>query len=231
MRLTRPLLKLLLVLVVFGSISLSPVATAEAADCLNVGQNLTDECKEQAEDSEETWGFEQDSASSDEVEAVPFGNQDSGFLTLLKLIGSLALIIALIYGLLRFLSKRTKTFRQSQLLENIGGVPLGPNRSVQLIKVGNRVLVVGVGESIQLLTEIDSEEEQEQLFKLQSEQEQHIQVPAQKAMDWMKSKMSRSETHSLMGQSESNKHSSFQELFSKKLQEASQSQQDLEKVL
>ena len=232
MRLTKHSVKLLLVLIAFGSISLSPVSTVEAADCQYVDQNRSDECKDQ-NSNEGGWRVSEDADSSDDAEgeAVPFGNQDSGFLTILKLIGSLALIIALIYGLLRFLSKRTKTFRQSQLLENIGGVPLGPNRSVQLIKVGNRVLVVGVGESIQLLKEIDSEDELEQLVKLQNEQDQQLQVPAQKAFDWMKSKLNRSHNQQSSIQGHSSTQTSFQDLFSEKLKEASNSQQELEKVL
>ncbi|MCY8524149.1 flagellar biosynthetic protein FliO, partial [Bacillus atrophaeus] len=45
-----------------------------------------------------------------------------------------------------------------------GGTSVGQNRSVQLIKVGKRVLVVGVGDTIQLLKEIDNEEEREAIL-------------------------------------------------------------------
>ena len=50
-------------------------------------------------------------------------------------------------------------------VENIGGTTVGQNRSVQLIKVGKRVLVVGVADSIQLLKEIDDEQECEAIVK------------------------------------------------------------------
>lgn len=42
---------------------------------------------------------------------------------------------------------------------------MGANKSVQLIKVGNRIFVVGVGENIQLLKEIDDSEEYSQIIK------------------------------------------------------------------
>ncbi|PPD50162.1 MAG: flagellar biosynthesis protein FliO, partial [Methylotenera sp.] len=37
------------------------------------------------------------------------------------------------------------------------GVPLGKDRSVQLVKLGEQVYVLGVGESIQLIDRIDAE--------------------------------------------------------------------------
>ena len=41
---------------------------------------------------------------------------------------------------------------------------VGANRSVQLIKVGDRLLVVGVGENIQLLKEIEEGQEYDQII-------------------------------------------------------------------
>ena len=55
-------------------------------------------------------------------------------------------------------------FKSTQLIENLGGTTLGANRSVQLIKVGNRLLLVGVGENIQLLKEIENEQPCEQII-------------------------------------------------------------------
>ena len=49
-------------------------------------------------------------------------------------------------------------------MENLGGNALGANRSVQVIKVGNRLLIVGVGENIQLLKEIEDGQEYEQII-------------------------------------------------------------------
>ena len=46
----------------------------------------------------------------------------------------------------------------------MGGTGLGGNRSIQLVKVGDRILIVGVGEDIQLLTEIKDEAERNQLL-------------------------------------------------------------------
>lgn len=66
-----------------------------------------------------------------------------------KMIGALLFVILLIYGLVRFVGKQNRLLKPFRYVENIGGTTVGQNRSVQLIKVGKRVLVVGVADSIQ----------------------------------------------------------------------------------
>ena len=74
------------------------------------------------------------------------------------------LLSALLYFVLKFVNKKGRLFKSTQLIENLGGTTLGANRSVQLIKIGNRLFIVGVGENIQLLKEIDDEQEYEQII-------------------------------------------------------------------
>lgn len=82
-----------------------------------------------------------------------------GFRDFLQMIVATLFVIGLLYMTLRFINKKSRSYKSSQLIENLGGTTLGTNRSVQLVKVGNRILVVGVGDSIRLLTEIDDENE------------------------------------------------------------------------
>jgi flagellar protein FliO/FliZ len=82
----------------------------------------------------------------------------------LRMIFAMIFVVALLYFVLRFISKKTKSYQKANFIENLGGTNLGSNRSIQLVKVGNRVLIVGVGEDIQLLTEIEDEAERKQLL-------------------------------------------------------------------
>ena len=52
-----------------------------------------------------------------------------------------------------------------QTVKTLGGATLGGNRSVQMVKVGNSILVVGVGENVQLLKEINNETEIEEILQ------------------------------------------------------------------
>lgn len=86
-------------------------------------------------------------------------NVNLGFTDFLQMIFATVFVIGLLYMTLKLINKKSRSYKSSQLIDNLGGTTLGSNRSVQLVKVGNRILVVGVGENIQLLTEIDDEDE------------------------------------------------------------------------
>ncbi|WP_158232597.1 MULTISPECIES: flagellar biosynthetic protein FliO [unclassified Sporosarcina] len=68
-------------------------------------------------------------------------------------------VIGLLVWLLRFMNKRNRSFDQNRLMTNLGGVPLGQHKSIQLVKMGSHYFVVGVGENVQLLREIDDPDE------------------------------------------------------------------------
>lgn len=82
----------------------------------------------------------------------------------IKMILATIFVVALLYFVLKFVNKKSSMFKSSQLIDNLGGVPLGSNRSVQIIKVGNRLFIVGVGENVQLLKEIDDVDEYRELL-------------------------------------------------------------------
>lgn len=86
---------------------------------------------------------------------------------LFRMFVALAFIIFLIYALAKFINKRTRAFHGTRSLESLGGLSVGQNRSIQLIKVGNRLLVVGVSDSIHLLKEITDEREIRQFIEEQ----------------------------------------------------------------
>jgi flagellar protein FliO/FliZ len=103
----------------------------------------------------------------------------------IKVIFVLALVIALIYLLLRFVHARTKSFADGRAIQSIGGVNVAANRSVQLVKVGERILVIGVGESVSLLKEIDDASEVEKLL-VENTREDVIDHSIVKFRDWFK---------------------------------------------
>ncbi|MFN2746238.1 MULTISPECIES: flagella biosynthesis regulatory protein FliZ [Bacillus] len=139
-----------------------PFAFAEESGDQTVDQLF----KKDAGELKEKDKTEQKSSDSkkEEAESNPPSPSVSIF-DFVKMIGALLFVIFLIYALVRFVNKRNRLLKPFQHVENIGGTSLGQNKSVQLVKVGNRVLVVGVGENIQLLKEIDDEKECEDILK------------------------------------------------------------------
>jgi flagellar protein FliO/FliZ len=80
-----------------------------------------------------------------------------------KIIGKLILytflILILIYALIKFLALRQKSLQPNQAIKLMGGTPLGNNKSLQLVKVGDQLLLIGVGDQVTLLKEFLNEEE------------------------------------------------------------------------
>ncbi|MFB4162678.1 flagellar biosynthetic protein FliO [Alteribacillus sp. JSM 102045] len=124
------------------------------------------EALQQDNEAEGTTNTEAEAANNEDRalnEDTQLVEDRSAFAILLQLVLALGAVIAIMYFLLKFINKRTQRFQSNQTMQNLGGVPLGQNKSVQLIKVGDRLLVVGVGDSIQLLKEIENEELEELL--------------------------------------------------------------------
>ncbi|OMP68614.1 flagellar biosynthetic protein FliO [Domibacillus epiphyticus] len=116
---------------------------------------------------------ETDAKAEAEMEQVGIG-----FLDVFRMIAALAFVVALLYFLLRFINKKSRSYQENQTVLHLGGTALGGNRSVQVIKVGERVLVLGVGEDVSLLKEIDDKKERDKLLTRYEEQTDMMMQPS-----------------------------------------------------
>lgn len=147
------------------------------------------------------------------------------FSDILRMIVATVFVVGLLYFLLKFMNKRSASYKSSQLVENLGGTSLGANKSVQIVKAGSRLFVVGVGEDINLLKEIDDPEEYQQILTDYNQRmDQNIQ-PGDVITKWIKKMKS--------GASETGRKHQFSTLFQTELDEMSKERQkafdDLEK--
>ncbi|MEK4030183.1 MULTISPECIES: flagellar biosynthetic protein FliO [Bacillaceae] len=138
----------------------------------------------------------------------------------LKMIGALIFVLALIYFLLRFINQKSRSYQQTKLIHHLGGTPLGGNRSVQMVKVGDRILILGVGENIELLKEIDDEEELARFIDHYDNQMDQLLQP-QDIMTKMIGKWKGKEP------SKSEKQDPFKQMFESKLSEMKQSRKQV----
>lgn len=114
-------------------------------DCSEPGENKTD-----------------DNITEDGTDSAKIGNQSLVF-DLIKMALALLLVLALIYFLLKFLNKRNNLSQQKSL-QNLGGISVGPSKSVQIIRVGKKLYLIGVGENVDMLKEITDESLIEELL-------------------------------------------------------------------
>lgn len=146
---------LMLLILSFGFIHVS-AETEYVGDCLENPEACEESLDEPVVDTDE----------NDETNLLgqETGNSSLVF-EIIKMFFALLLVLALIYIFLYFLKRRNKLGNRLKSLENIGGISVGQNKSIQIIRLGDAIYLVGVGEEINLLKEIKDEKLINQLVK------------------------------------------------------------------
>ncbi|WP_050181442.1 flagellar biosynthetic protein FliO [Domibacillus robiginosus] len=135
---------------------------------------------------------------------------------IVRVTAALAFVVALLYFLLRFVNKKSRSYQESHVVHHLGGTPLGGSRSIQVVRVGERVLVLGVGEDVSLLKEIDDPDERAHLINRYEEQADKLIQPGQ-----IVSKLKKR----LEGESEPKESASFKQEFEQKISELKKNRQ------
>ncbi len=107
-------------------------------------------------DSEPDNKQETEAAELPEVSVFPY---------ILKLIGSFLLIIALLFLVQKYVIQKKRTYHGGGPFYGIAGHPLGNNRSMQLVMIGDTLYILGVGENVNLIRTIPPGEEQKLLIE------------------------------------------------------------------
>lgn len=104
-------------------------------------------------------GTPSDHSSKDAPDFAYPGADTAGTLWMVvKVVFFLIVIIGIFLVIVKFLSQKNKSlFGRS--LRTLGGVPLGQNKSIQVVEIGRSLYIVGVGDNVQLIEKIDDEEE------------------------------------------------------------------------
>ncbi|WP_397537523.1 flagellar biosynthetic protein FliO [Rummeliibacillus pycnus] len=165
----RTLLKLMLCVSLFTVVTIQPIqqsivvyaeSNSSAYDCIK----NPDACKDDSPSPVE---------SKDQSTGVGLSAGDY-----IRMVLALIFVIALLYGVLKFVNRRNNKYQQNQLMQNLGGISLGQQKSVQLLKVGNSLYLVGVGDDVHILKEVKDNTEKEHLLSLYNDkQELSAQVP------------------------------------------------------
>ncbi|WLV25773.1 flagellar biosynthetic protein FliO [Aciduricibacillus chroicocephali] len=124
-------------------------------DCSQLGGKVPSEKGKPEKNSDET-GNQQ---AKKDVDSISPGT------SLVKMFLALIVILVLIYGTLKFLSSRTRSFQQNRTMQNLGGISVGQNKSVQLVRIGNKLYMIGVGDNVELLQEIEDEDVRQEMLR------------------------------------------------------------------
>lgn len=84
---------------------------------------------------------------------------------IVQLVISLFIVLGMIWLLVKFLSMRTKWIYRHTPVKVLGGVGLGPQKSLQLVEIGGVLYVLGIGQDVTLLRIIDDAAEKERVLQ------------------------------------------------------------------
>ena len=110
-------------------------------------------------------------AGEDETESA---SSNIGVFDYIKVLFALGLVIGLLIFILKMLNRKNLTYQQNSLMKNLGGISVGTQKSVQLLQIGDRLYIVGVGEDISLIREIEDTEEMQQIISFYENKQQEI---------------------------------------------------------
>ncbi len=139
----------------------------------------------------------------------------------------LAIIIALIVLLLKFLGKRSRGWGTNRSLRSLGGYPLGTNKSMQIVEWNGRIYVLGVGENVTLL---DSITDTETVASLLAEQDSQAESSGPVMPEWLRKWTSRGKTRSFASAGTDTR-PNFEQTLEKRLRELADRRQRAEQLL
>ncbi len=164
--------KSLLIKMVFISVLLLIASTFSPTYTFANGDGFITECMgKDKSDNEKCLNNEDGGAGEDETESA---SSSIGIFDYIKVLFALGLVIGLLIFILKMINRKNLAYQQNSLMKNLGGISVGTQKSVQLLQIGNRLYIVGVGEDISLIREIEDPEEMEQILGYYENKQQEI---------------------------------------------------------
>ena len=126
---------------------------------------------------------------------------------------ALAFVVGLLFFLLKFVNRKNRLYDKNRFMKNMGGLSLGQHKSVQLVAVGGKYYLIGVGEDIRLLKEITDHDEITALI------EHYEEVDASPTTGWLEQILSRISKMKRPANQQEDKATDFSQVFNTRLDE------------
>src|SRR5699024_12386249 len=137
------------------------------------------------EDKDEKAPTENDSSVQNERSQVGLTAWDY-----IKTFFALIFVVGLLLFLVKWINHKNRHVQNNRMMQNLGGLSLGQQRSVQLVLIGKTYYILGVGEDIQLLKEVTDAEEIELLLRMVEQETQSPMVsPIEKYFQEIKARL------------------------------------------
>ena len=152
------------------------------------------------------------------------GNASDLWLSLVKVIVVLIVIIGLIFIIVKFLAQKNQAWFGRKSVRVLSGVQLAPNKSLQIVEIGNTIYVLGVGEDVNL---IDKIHDPEQIVFMKEE----LTVSHSEKQTWHRFFQGLSRREQQEGDDSSMRHGTFQEIFQQRMSRVAEQHRKMDDLL
>ncbi|GAA3406631.1 hypothetical protein GCM10020370_34490 [Paenibacillus hodogayensis] len=160
--------------------------------------------------------------------ALP-GDSGAMFMAIVKVIFFLTIIIGIFLIIMKVLAKKKWSWNPARtVFRTMGGLPIGPNKSVQIVEIGKSLYILGVGDSVNLIHKIDDPEEIAYISAVLSPEREAPFQGWQKLRDWL-GRLKKGEKETL--EDENQVAASFQNVFESKMKHMADRKKLMEDIL
>lgn len=142
----------------------------------------------------------------------------------------LILIIGFFFLIMKILAQKNRRRMQGRAVNPLGGVPLGQNKSLQIVEIGRSIYLLGVGDNVQLVHKIDDPDEAAYLIASMTTQSESSLVGMKQINKWFSRFRQQGHTLEQDRQEDQIAHS-FQEVFQSKMSHMANRKQMVEELL
>ena len=152
-------------MLIYSPVHFYAEAPSNVLDCLN-----DEDCLEFEQNEED----EKQNTNENNLLENNKANTDSLIINFLKMIVALLLVLAIIYLFVKLIGRKKNISHRTKSLENMGGISVGQQKSIQVIRVGRRFYLIGVGDNVELLQEITDADMIEDLLDEMNESDDSV---------------------------------------------------------
>jgi flagellar protein FliO/FliZ len=165
-----------------------------------------------------------------DISALTQSDAPSVILMMAQVIFYLILIIGFFFVIMKILAQKNRRRMHGRAVNPLGGVPLGQNKSLQIVEIGRSIYLLGVGDNVQLVHKIDDPDEAAYLIASMTTQSESSVVGMKQLNKWFS--RFRQQDHAIeLDRREDHVAHSFQEVFQSKMSHMANRKQMVEELL
>ncbi len=168
--------------------------------------------------------MENNSGNEDFPLGSSVGNSSDLWLSLIKVIFVLIVIIGLIVLIVKFLAQKNQAWFGRRSVRVLSGVQLAQNKSMQIVEIGDCIYLLGVGEDVRLIDKISDPQQVEMI-------REQLTITQTESSSWQRLLKGIARRNDQETEETSLRRASFQEIFQQRMSRVAEQNRQMDDLL